>query len=152
MAENYIEMELREIQTVDDPDRTQIIVLEEKDGARAFPIFIGLFEARAMVLAAKGERTLRPMTHELVLNVVDGLGAVLERVLIVKLEQETFFGSLELRTASGETIQIDSRPSDAIVVATRKRAPIFVEEKVLREVQRGLGLGDEPSEEGAPGE
>lgn len=143
MAENYIEMELREIQTVDDPDRTQIIVLEEKNGSRAFPIFIGLFEARAMVLAAKGERTLRPMTHELILNVIDGLGATLERVLIVKLEQETFFGALELRSVSGETVLIDSRPSDAIVVGTRRRVPIFVEEKVLQEVQRGLGLEEE---------
>lgn len=146
MAENYIEMELREIQTVEDPERTQIIILEEKEGTRAFPIFIGLFEAKAMVMAAKGERTLRPMTHELVLNVIDGLGATLERVLIVELKQETFFGALELRSASGELIRIDSRPSDAIVIGTRRRVPIFVEEKVLREVQRGLG-GEEEEEE-----
>lgn len=143
MAENFIEMELREIQTVDDPDRTQIIILEEKEGRRAFPIFIGLFEARAMILAAKGERTLRPMTHDLVLNVVDGLGATLERVLIVRLEQETFYGALELRTPSGDTIRIDSRPSDAIVVGTRRQVPIFVEETVLASVQHDLSPDEE---------
>ena len=145
MAEKFIEMELREIQTVEDPERTQIIILEEKDGTRAFPIFIGLYEAKAMVMAAKGERTLRPLTHELVLNVIDGLGATLERVLIVELKQETFFGALELRSATGEVIRIDSRPSDAIVIGTRRRVPLFVEEKVLREVQRGLG--EEETEE-----
>lgn len=143
MAENYIEMELREIQTVDDPDRTQIIVLEEKDGGRAFPIFIGLFEARAMVQAVKGERTLRPMTHELILNAIEGLGATLDRVLIVELKQETFFGALEVRTAAGEIIRVDSRPSDAIVVSARRRVPIFVEETVLRAVQRGLADEEE---------
>jgi amino acid transporter len=73
-----------------------------------------------------------------VLNVVGSLGAKLARVLVVRLQSDTFYGALELRTASGETVRVDSRPSDAIVLATKVKAPIFVEEKVLLEVQRGM--------------
>jgi hypothetical protein len=131
-------MELREIQIVEDFSRSQIIVLGEKYGERAFPIFIGLQEATAMDLAARGEKTPRPLTHDLVLNVVGSLGAKLARVLVVRLQSDTFYGALELRTASGETVRVDSRPSDAIVLATKVKAPIFVEEKVLLEVQRGM--------------
>lgn len=136
MSENYIEMELREIQIVEDYARTQILVLGEKDGDRGFPIFIGLHEAVALDLAVRGEHPPRPLTHDLVLNVVDGLNAKISRVLVVKLERDTFYGALELQTAHGEVVRIDSRPSDAIVIAMKRQAPIFVEEKVLRDVQR----------------
>lgn len=137
MSENYIEMELREIQIVEDLSRSQIIVLGEKEGSRMFPIFIGFQEAMAMDLAARGERTPRPLTHDLILNVLDGVRAKLERVLVVKLEQDTFYGALEISTGNGAVVRIDSRPSDAIVLATRRHAPIFVEERVLHQVQRG---------------
>jgi uncharacterized protein len=147
MAENFVEMELREIQIVEDFTTSQIIVLAEKYGDRAFPIFIGLHEAMAMDLAVRGETTPRPLTHDLVLNTVDGAGATLVRVLIVKLEHETFFGALELKTASGELTRIDARPSDAIVISAKRQAPIFVEEKVLREVQRKTELGATDDEE-----
>jgi uncharacterized protein len=137
MSEHFVEMELREIQIVEDFSRSQIIVLGEKYGERVFPIFIGLQEAMAMDLAARGERTARPLTHDLILNVIDGLDATLSRVLVVKLENDTFYGALELQGADGNTKRIDSRPSDAIVIATKRQTPIFVEEQVLREVQRG---------------
>lgn len=148
MPENLIEMELREIQIVEDFARTQIIVLGEKYGERAFPIFIGLHEAMAMDLAVRGERTPRPLTHDLILNVIDGLNATLNRALVVKLENDTFYGALELLSATGETVRIDSRPSDAIVVAMKRRTPIFVEEKVLHDVQHGMepGLSSEEDE------
>jgi uncharacterized protein len=147
MAENYIEMELREIQIVEDLSRSQIIVLGEIDGDRMFPIYIGFQEAMAMDLAARGEKTPRPLTHDLILNVLDGVNAKLERVLVVKLEHDTFFGALEVNTGDGSTVRIDSRPSDAIVLATKRRAPIFVEEKVLLEVQRGGEPEPGPAEE-----
>lgn len=154
MTENFVEMELREIQIVEDFSRSQIIVLGEKEGERAFPIFIGLNEAMAMDLAARGERTPRPLTHDLVLNVVRGVGATLERVLVLKLENDTFYGALELRTADGGTVRIDSRPSDAIVLATKVHAAIFVEEKVLSEVQRAAdsGVADDDDPVGDPDE
>jgi len=147
VTEKYIEMELREIQIVEDFSRTQIIVLGERHGDRQFPIFIGLHEATAMDLAARGEKTPRPLTHDLVLNVIGGMGASLERVLVVKLENDTFYGALELRSAQGETIRVDSRPSDAIVLATKTKAPIFVEEQVLLKVQRDMDSGAAPDDD-----
>jgi bifunctional DNase/RNase len=136
MAEKYIEMELREIHLVENPTHSQIIVLGEKEGTRTFPIFIGLHEALALEMAARGEQASRPLTHDLILNVLEGLEAQLLRVLVVKLEHDTFYGALEVRTPSGEIVRIDARPSDSMVLATKCKAPIFVEEKVLDEVGR----------------
>ena len=136
MAENFVQVELREYQIVDDMSHTQVIILGEVDGPRAFPIFIGFNEAAALDFAVGGGVAPRPMTHDLILNVIRDLGAVLERVLVVKLEKDTFYGALELRTADGRIVRVDSRPSDAIVLATKKRAPIYVAEQVLQEVHR----------------
>ena len=143
MSENFIEMELREIQIVEDMSRTQVIVLGEKEGRRAFPIFIGLTEAVVMDLAARGEHAPRPLTHDLVLNVITGLGATLERVLVTKLENDTFYGALELRLSDGTTERIDSRASDAIILATKVQAGIFVEEQVLDIAEGILELEEE---------
>ncbi len=143
MAENYIEMEVREIQTSEDPRELPIIVLAEKKGGREFPIFIGHSEARALEDAVLGVAAnpfgfpKRPLTHDLILNIIDGLGASIRRVLVTRLESGTFFGALELETSSGAIEQIDSRPSDAMVLAMKRKTPIYVEENVLAEVQRG---------------
>jgi bifunctional DNase/RNase len=143
MAENFIEMEVREIQTSEDPRELPIIVLAEKQGEREFPIFIGHIEARALEEAVLGSAAnpfgfpRRPMTHDLILNTIDGLKAKFNRVLVTRLETGTFYGALELETFSGEVERIDSRPSDAMVLAMKRKIPIFVEENVLAEVQRG---------------
>ena len=146
MSENFIEMELREIQIVEDMSRTQVIVLGEKEGPRAFPIFIGLTEAVVMDMAVRGERSLRPLTHDLVLNVITGVGATLERVLVAKLEQDTFYGALELRLSDGTIERIDSRASDAIILATKVQAGIFVEEQVLKQAE-GILMQQETSDD-----
>lgn len=141
--ENYIEMEVREIQTSEDPRELPIIVLAEKQGPREFPIFIGHIEARALEEAVLGSAAnpfgfpRRPMTHDLILNTIDGLAATFKRVLITQLESGTFYGALELEKPNGELERIDSRPSDAMVLAMKRKTPIFVEENVLAEVQRG---------------
>ena len=141
--EVFIEMEVREIQTSDDPRDLPIIVLAEKSGGREFPIFIGHIEARALEeaviskLPSVGTLFRRPMTHDLILNTIDGLKATFSRVLITRLENGTFFGALELQPPDGESVCIDSRPSDAMVLAMKRKIPIFVEEKVLAEVERG---------------
>ena len=141
MAERFIEMEVREIQTSEDPRDLPIIVLAEKNGAREFPIFIGHLEAKALEDAVIGGEALlagmprRPMTHDLILNTIDGVSATFDRVLITKLENSTFYGALELKV-NGDLVQIDSRPSDALVLAMKRKTPIFVEEKVLAEVHR----------------
>ncbi|MCX7017424.1 MAG: bifunctional nuclease family protein [bacterium] len=150
MNEKFVEMELREIQIMEDLAHMQIIVLGEKYGERSFPIFIGLNEAVAMDMAARGQTAPRPLTHDLICNVIDGLGAALERCLVVKLENDTFYGALELRNESGSTVRIDARPSDAIVLAMKRRSPIFVEESVLQEIARHTSLeslDEEPDED-----
>ncbi len=132
----FIEMELAEIQMSEGINQHQVIVLLEKGGKRTFPIFIGFFEASAMELSVKGYQTPRPMTHDLVYNILDACGLQLVRVLVDELCDDTFHGKLVIQDGVGEEILIDSRPSDAIVLATKRRIPIFVDEEVLNEVSR----------------
>jgi bifunctional DNase/RNase len=133
---NLIEMELREIQMKDDAIGSQIIVLGEKNGTREFPIFIGYAEALALDLALHGYKNIRPMTHDLIYNIIDGLGAEMSHVVVDDLRQDTFFGKLVVKTVQGTQEVIDSRPSDAIVLATKRQLPIFVAEHVLDQVLR----------------
>ncbi|MCL5271640.1 MAG: bifunctional nuclease family protein [bacterium] len=155
-----VEMELREIQMKDDTLTYQIIVLGEKDGSREFPILIGYAEAIALDLTLHGKEAPRPMTHDLVLNVIKGLGGELRRVVVDNLKDNIFFGKLVVRTAQGGETWIDTRPSDAIVIATKRRVPIFVAEQVLQDVlseseggEEGEGgEGGEESEGGETGE
>jgi len=131
-----IEMELSEIQIVDDPTRHQVVVLAEKNGTRAFPIYIGLFEASAMDLAVHGQRAPRPLTHDLVYNVIEGLNGRLVEVRVDELRDETFFGKLVVQKEEGEKVLIDTRPSDALILAAKRGLPIFVDDSVLDEVCR----------------
>ncbi|MFH0793535.1 MAG: bifunctional nuclease family protein [bacterium] len=132
----FVEMELREIQIVEDSSRNQVVILKERDGSRQFPIFIGLFEALALDSAVRGFVPPRPMTHDLVFNVIEGAQSKLVRVLVDDLRDETFHGKLVLELPSGQEVLVDSRPSDAIVLASKRRAPIFVAEHVLDQVCR----------------
>jgi bifunctional DNase/RNase len=113
----------------------QVIVLKEKNGERKMPIMIGLSEVFALHRVINSEAPPRPLTHELFGNVLDALGVTVERVVISELVEGTYFGRLILKR-DGQTYDIDSRPSDAIVLATQKSAPIFVEETVLEEGMR----------------
>ncbi len=137
-----VEMELREIQIVDDPGRHQVVVLGEKGGRRAFPIYIGLFEASAMDLAVHQQKAPRPMTHDLIYNVLDSLNAQLVEVRVDELRNETFFGKLVVQKEDGEYVLVDSRPSDALILAAKRNVPIFVEDTVLEEVCREDLSGD----------
>jgi len=125
-----VECVLKEIQATEGPG-AQIMVIGEASGERQFPIFIGINEMDALDRALHGRETVRPLTHDLVLNVIDGMGGRLQRVLIDDLHDDTFFGKLVVELNSGEEVLIDSRPSDAIVLAARRRAPIFVAAHVL---------------------
>ena len=131
-----IEMELREIQIKEDSASSQVIILGEKDGPREFPIYIGLFEAYAMDTAVRGYHHKRPMTHDLVFNVIGGMGGEMVRVLIDELREDTFHGKLVVQKPDGEEALIDSRPSDAIVLACKAQVPIFVADEVLDQITR----------------
>lgn len=135
-----VEMELTRILIAETRDG-QIIVLKEKNGNRAFPIVIGYFEAAAIDRHVKEIPMPRPLTHDLLSSVIKAFGGKLERVVVNDLRDNTFYGRLIIK-CDGETIDVDSRPSDAIALAVQNGAPIFVEERVLEEVTKSFDLGD----------
>jgi hypothetical protein len=112
-----------------------VVVLQEKDGDRKFPIIIGLFEVYAIHRTLNDRPPPRPMTHELLGDILRHLNVNVERVIINDLRHGTFFGRLIL-SREGETFDIDSRPSDAIAIAVQGEVPIFVEDHVLAEASQ----------------
>ena len=110
----------------------RIVVLRELDSDRYLPIWIGPCEAEAISVGAKGIDVLRPLTHDLVVNVLDALGAELLYIYINDLADNTFYATRLLSTGEAE-IEVDSRPSDAIAIAVRTGVPIYVAESVLRD-------------------
>ena len=128
---NPIQVELSKI-IIDEKRQDQVIVLKEKKGDRQFPIVIGFLEASSIKMKLSGLEVPRPMTHDLLIATIDGLGAKLERLLIDKLVDNTFHAKLELKTSNGQTKTIDARPSDGIALAVRSSTHIFVEEEVLK--------------------
>jgi len=110
----------------------RLIVLKEIFGDRYLPIWIGPFEADAITLALQGVQVARPLTHDLLQNVLQALGARVEYVVVTELTDDTFYANIVLDVDDEEVI-IDSRPSDAIALAVRVDAPIFVEEDVMDE-------------------
>ncbi len=111
----------------------QVIFLKEKDGRRSFPILIGIAEALAIDRRLKGQSTPRPLTHELLGNVIGHLGGTLEKVVVNDIRDQTFIATLHIRQ-NGRDLEIDSRPSDAIALGVGLDTPLFVEEKVFQSV------------------
>jgi hypothetical protein len=115
---------------VDPVTNTPIVILRDKDGQRVLPIWVGLFEANAIALQIENLSTPRPMTHDLLRNVIHDLRASVQKIVVSDLQDNTFYALIYL-SAGGETIAIDARPSDAIALALRTHAPIFVEDFVI---------------------
>jgi bifunctional DNase/RNase len=111
----------------------QLIVLREREGDRALPIVIGLTEALAIDRRVKGVQLQRPMTHDLLANVIESLSGQVEKIVVNDLQDHTFFAKLVIRR-HGELIEVDSRPSDAIALGVAIDVPIYVEDHVLKEV------------------
>lgn len=129
-----VPMELSRI-IISEINDQQIIYLKEIDGQRSFPILIGVFEATAIERHVKGVSTPRPLTHDLICNIVENLGGEFQDVVISELKEHTYYAKLRVRH-EGELIEIDARPSDAIAVAVtcQPPLPIFVNEEVLNDV------------------
>jgi bifunctional DNase/RNase len=108
----------------------QVIVIKERHGERSFPIVIGIVEIFAIDRRLKGIEPPRPMTNDLLASVIENLGATIEKIVINDLRQHTFFARIHL-SIDGRTIEIDSRPSDAIALCAATKAPIFVAEHVF---------------------
>jgi len=129
-----VRMSLARIVIVDaDDEKMSIVVLREVEGDRAFPILIGLHEGYAIDRRTKQVLVQRPMTHDLMENLINQLDYELEQIVINELRDSTFFAKLVLRRG-GERIEVDSRPSDALAVGAGTDIPIFVDESVLQEV------------------
>jgi len=126
-----LEMELNKI-VIDEKRHDQLIVLKEKKGSKILPIVIGLAEASAIKLKISGFVPPRPLTHDLLADTIAHLEGKIEKIIIDKLEENTFHAKIVLKTASGETKNIDARPSDSIALAVRAHAPIFVEDEIIK--------------------
>jgi hypothetical protein len=129
-----VEMELFRI-IINETKEGQVVVLKEKNNKRTLSIIIGFPEAIAIKTKTHGLTPPRPLTHDLLKNTIEELGANLEKVIIDKLERNTFYAKLILKTNDGNMVLVDARPSDSIALALRADAPIFVEEDVLNKVE-----------------
>ena len=124
-----IEMTIKGLM-VDPVTNMPIVILKDRGGDRVLPIWVGIFEANAIALQMENVAAPRPMTHDLLRNVIADLDGRVDRVVVSDLRDTTFFAVIHL-TVRGERVSIDSRPSDAIALALRTRAPILVEESVI---------------------
>ncbi len=108
----------------------RIILLREMDGERSLPIFVGPYEAESITVALQEIEMARPLTHDLLKNVINIFGAKINRIEIIALRENIFFGNI-ITEKDGETITVDSRPSDAIAIAVRAHVPVFVDASVM---------------------
>ena len=134
-----VQMDVSKIR-IDERRGEQVVVLKERGGNRLLPIIIGISEITAIKMKISGIQPPRPLTHDLLQSTIAQLGATLARIVITKLEFNTFFAKLILQTKEGALHEVDARPSDSITVALRADAPIFVAEEVLNQVASSYGL------------
>ena len=132
-----IEMTIKGLM-IDPITNMPIVILKDKEGTRILPIWVGIFEANAIALQIENISTPRPMTHDLLKNVLGDLEANVQKIVVCELKDNTFYAMIYLNR-NGEVIAIDSRPSDAIALALRTKSPIFVEESVV-EGAKGMDL------------
>ena len=128
---------------LDPVTNSPIVVLREQAGTRLLPIWVGVFEANAIALEIEGVTTPRPMTHDLMRRLIEQLQGRVERVVVWALKENTFYALIYLDAGLSEPVAVDARPSDAIALALRAKAPIFVEEEVLVATSRETGAGAE---------
>lgn len=121
-----------------------IIILKDQEEKRALPIWVGIFEANAIALELEKVATPRPMTHDLIKNILEGLGVTVNQIVVNDLKDNTFYAIIELNF-NGNIINIDSRPSDAIALALRVGAPIYVAEKVVAQA-KSIEVAEEKEE------
>ena len=136
-----IEMTIKGLM-VDPITNTPIVILRDKDGQKVLPIWVGIFEANAIALQIENIATPRPMTHDLLRNVIHDLNAEVKKIVVCDLQENTFYALIYLALGgAGDTVAIDARPSDAIALAIRAGTTIFAAESVLAEA--GVAIPDE---------
>ena len=142
-----IEVKIRGLM-MDPNSGTPIIILKDVNSDTMLPIWVGAYEANAIALEIEKIAPQRPMTHDLLRNLITEMGARVERVVVTELRDNTFFAVIEMRNGAGEAILLDSRPSDAIALALRADCPIYVNEEVIRASQSMSGREEEESSSG----
>ena len=126
---SMIEMNIKGLM-VDPITNMPIIILRDSEGQKVLPIWVGVFEANAIALQIENIQTPRPMTHDLLRNIIQDLQARVDKIVVCDLKENTFYALIHLQTPAGP-VAIDARPSDAIALALRTRSPILVEESVI---------------------
>jgi len=129
----FVEMKVRGL-ALDPLSNMPIIILKDEEEKRSLPIWVGIFEANAIALELEKIPTPRPMTHDLIKNILETIEARLLKIVVTDLRENTFFAELHLQMGEGE-YTVDSRPSDAIALALRVAAPIFVNEEVVQKAK-----------------
>ncbi len=138
-----IELELVGVR-VELPHNQPIVLLKERSGDRFLPIWIGAVEATSIAFALQGVVTQRPMTHDLMKDLLTGLSVSVDRIVVTALREGTFYAEIQMRR-DGENVVVSSRPSDAIALAVRATVPIFADETVLAEA--GIEIEDDDEAE-----
>jgi bifunctional DNase/RNase len=141
-----IEVKIRALM-MDPNSGTPIIILKDVQSDTMLPIWVGAYEANAIALEIEKIAPPRPMTHDLLRNLITQLGVQVERVVVTRLQDNTFFAEIEMRNSDGDLMRLDSRPSDAIALALRADCPIFVDMEVIKASRNSM-----PSEESDEGE
>ena len=146
-----IEVKIRALM-MDPNSGTPIIILKDVNSETMLPIWVGAYEANAIALEIEKIAPPRPMTHDLLRNLIIELGMKVERVVVTSLRDNTFYAVIELSAGNGDPMRLDSRPSDAIALALRADCPIFVDLEVIQASRNSIATDDETIEESAPGE
>ncbi|HKO60958.1 MAG TPA: bifunctional nuclease family protein [Pyrinomonadaceae bacterium] len=146
-----IEVKIRALM-MDPHSGTPIIILKDVDSDTMLPIWVGAYEANAIALEIEKIAPPRPMTHDLLRNLIIELGIQVERVVVTSLRDNTFFAVIEMRMNDGNRMVLDSRPSDAIALALRADCPIFVDAEVIKASRNTVPSEEEGEEESPAGE
>jgi hypothetical protein len=140
-----IEMRIRGL-VMDPVTNMPIVILKDANGASVLPIWVGIYEANAIALEIEKVTTPRPMTHDLLKNLLLGLETRVQKVVVSELKEDTFYALIWLER-DGQVMSIDSRPSDALALALRMDCPIYVEEEVLKNSKIGGGANEKATNE-----
>jgi bifunctional DNase/RNase len=146
-----IEVKIRALM-MDPNSGTPIIILKDINSDTMLPIWVGAYEANAIALEIEKIAPPRPMTHDLLRNLIVELGLSVERVVVTALRDNTFFAVIEMQTSEGSPMLLDSRPSDAIALALRADCPIFVAAEVIKQSRNTVGTEGEETDSAEPGE
>jgi bifunctional DNase/RNase len=146
-----IEVKIRALM-MDPNSGTPIIILKDVQSETMLPIWVGAYEANAIALEIEKIAPPRPMTHDLLRNLIVEMGIQVERVVVTSLRDNTFFAVIEMQTSDGNRMVLDSRPSDAIALALRADCPIYVDMEVINASQHTVPTDEQIADEGATAE